>query len=172
MNSSARFVLAVVPLAAYLALLSTLLLGRRPIVLPGRVDFGLFAAGLGGLIVFGPIGGLAAEWIFPGPSGWAWASLTSGYVLVALLWSRRARRRLVVYGVRPSTLERAVVEGLDALPGTFAPMASGYEDRLRDRRVVVEAGWFGAGLVEGFGADSEAMIACLALAIRSRLGRD
>ena len=168
MSPALRAILAIGPLAAYLAAVGGLLAGRRPVVVSGRLDHALLAAGLGGPIVFGPIGGLVADRLFPEPSGWAWAALASIYLWISLLWSRRCRCRLIVYGVDPTALDRAVGEAL--IPG-FSPTTRGFENRASAQRLIVEAGWFGAGTIEAIGNDPSTTIAELRPRLRERLDR-
>ncbi|MEO6809297.1 MAG: hypothetical protein ABI353_09330, partial [Isosphaeraceae bacterium] len=137
MNGTLRVVLALAPLACYFFMLGVWRSGRSPRVVPGPLDFGLLAMGLGGLIAFGPIGSVLIQVIFPGPSVWAWLALAATWALLALFWLPRTARRLVVYNVEPSNLNQAVRDALIELPGSFAPTLTGFEDAEHGRGVAV-----------------------------------
>ncbi len=172
MSPALQVALAVGPLAAYFAALGALQGGRRPVVVPGPIDFLLLATGLGGLIVFGPVGLVLVRSLFPAPSPWAWLALASAYGLFVLLWAPRGARRLVVYHVDPESLRTAVREALMVLPGAFTPTVRGFEDREHGRGLTVEAGArLRAGTVEAYGDRSEPLIAELAPLLRARLRR-
>src|SRR5262249_26865019 len=104
------------PLALYLFWLARAHGGRHPQVVSGPSDFALLALGLGGLVVFGPFGQVLVKILFGKPTALGWLTMTSGLALVAVLASRRAWRRLVVYHVDPDALERAVAAALVQLP--------------------------------------------------------
>ncbi len=169
MNPALQVALVVGPLAAYFAALGILQGGRRPVVVPGAVDFLLLAGGLGGLLVFGPVGMVLVRTLFPAPSVWAWLALVSAYGLFLMVWSPRTAHRLVVYRVRPEELRRVVREALLVLPGAYSPTVRGFEDREHGRGLTVEAsGWLRAGTVEGYGYEAEALIATLGPILRRR----
>lgn len=170
MGGSARLVLVLVPLAIYCATLGALQGSRRPRIVAGPADFGLLAFGLGGLIIFGPIGGFLRDRLFPAPSLASWLALATLYLLLVLLWLPRTARRLVIYNVDPTILRAAVRAALEVLPGSFAPTVRGFED--------ARAGWgfaleFGprqrVATVEGYGRRPEPLVAALTPALRAAL---
>jgi hypothetical protein len=170
MNDTLRLVLALTPLACYFFILGVWRSGRSPRVVPGPLDFGLLAMGLGGLIAFGPIGSVLIQAIFPGPSIWAWLALAATWALFTLLWLPRTARRLVVYNVESSKLNQAVRDALMELPGSFAPTLTGFEDAEHGRGVAVGIGPRSrTGLVEAYGSQSETLTATLGPCLRERL---
>lgn len=164
-----RVALVVGPLAAYFAALGVLQGGRRPVIVPGPWDALLLACGLGGLLVFGPIGELLVRRLFPAPSLWAWLALASAYGLILLVWIPRTSRRLVIYRIRPEDLRRVVREALLALPGAYAPTVRGFEDREHGRGLTVEAShWLRSGTIDAYGRDPEALITAIGPILRDR----
>ncbi len=170
MSPSVRVALALWPLSTYFFALGVLQSGRRPRVLNGPVDFLMLAAGLSGLLVFGPVGEILVRSLFPVVSLWAWLALASSYALLALLWSGRAARRLVIYNVAPEALEPALREAMSQLPGAFVPSVRGFEDASNGRGVTFEVGArLHTGVVEAYGSEPEPLIARLGPALRERL---
>jgi hypothetical protein len=169
MSLAVHVALAVGPLAAYFATLGVLQGGRRPVVVPGPLDFGGLAVGLGGLIVFGPVGNVLVNWLFPAPSVWAWLALASGYGLIVLLLAPRAGGRVVVYNVEPEILRGALHASMARMAGGFAPTVEGYEDAVRGLGVRADAGRLRAATIEAYGAEPERLIAELAPVLREHL---
>src|SRR5580692_8846780 len=91
-----QIVLALSPLAIYFLILGAWQSGRDPQVVPGMLDYGLLAFGVGGLIAFGPIGSGLIRVLFPGESVWAWLASPTLFTLVALLRAPSAHKRVVV----------------------------------------------------------------------------
>jgi hypothetical protein len=133
--------------------------GRHPQVVSGPVDFALLSLGLGGLIVFGPFGQALGKILFGKPTALGWLTMASGLLLVAILTSRRAWRRVVVYHVDPATLDRAVLASLAQLPGRFQRTVNGYEDASRKQAIVVESSsrWMTA-TIEAHGHEPERFV--------------
>ncbi len=107
MPLSVRAALAFLPLSAYFFALGIWQGGTRPRVVSGAKDFGMLAFGLGGLIAFGPLGQVAVDAVFPRPSVAAWMAVASLVGLLAMAWSLRARKRLVIYRVEADPLDHA-----------------------------------------------------------------
>jgi hypothetical protein len=170
MNLAVNVALAVGPLAAYFVMMGVLHGARRPTVVPGPLDFALLAIGLGGVLVFGPVGRMLVDRLFPGPSLWAWLALASAYGLLALLWGPRSARRLVIYHIGPEELRQAVREALLVVPGSFSPTIRGFEDADHSRGLTFEVGdRLRAGVIEAYGREAEALVAALGPVLRERL---
>ena len=114
MTSPVQLALMVTPLAAYFYLLALWQAGRHPRVVAGAVDLWLLALGLGGLVVFGPLGQFVARTLFgrAGPLDWLFLVLV-GFLVVARL-ARRSSRRLVIYHVDAEALDAALRDVLGA----------------------------------------------------------
>jgi hypothetical protein len=164
--------LAVAPLATYLFVLSLWHGGRHPRIVSGLADFALLAFGLGGLVVFGPLGQGLARILFRRPALLDWMALASVFGLVATLLARRSLRRLTVYHVDPEALVRALRETLDQVPGHFVRTLRGFEDRSRARGLTIEVtSSLRAAQLEAFGTDPEGLIQELRPRLRLRLRR-
>jgi hypothetical protein len=87
---------AMLPLAAYLAVIAGLHLRRRPVVLSGAWDALLLAAGVSGLVIAGP---LAVLQPLTGASAWTAAALLAAFAILVAFAILAARPRLVVYNV-------------------------------------------------------------------------
>lgn len=169
MSPAVHVALAVGPLAGYFATLGVLQGGRRPVVVPGALDFALLAVGLGGLIVFGPLGHVLVLLLFPSPSLWAWLALASAYGLATLLGAPRSGRRLIVYNIEAAALRDVLRDALLRLPGSFSPTVRGFEDPELRRGLLVETSRLRAGTVEAYGDAPERLIAALGPLLRDRL---
>lgn len=171
MTGPLQMALTVGPLAGYLFVLGVWQSGRHPRVVAGALDFGLLAFGLGGLLVFGPIGHTLVGLMFPGPSVWAWLALPSLFLLLVLVWLPGTSRRLVVYNIDPETIAPALAAGLATVPGRFVPTLTGFEDADGRRGVSVEGSrWSRTAVVEAHGDAPEALIHALRPALEARLG--
>jgi hypothetical protein len=172
MSSSLQYFLTVGPLAFYFFVLGVWQTGRRPRVVLGPTDVAMLAFGLGGLLVFGPIGHWLVDRLFPGPSVWAWLALPSLFCLLVLLWIPRAARRLVIYNVDRETLERALGEIIGALPVDFARTPHGYLDTNAGRTLNVEVGQRSRiAVIEAKGKDADAVIRAIARELHSKFRR-
>ena len=170
MTPTIRLLLALMPLAGYFAVLGALHTSRRPKVVAGPVDSGCLAFGLGGLIAFGPIGGLVVNAVFPRPNLSAWLAMASLVGLLAMIWASRARTRLVVYNVDAKALSEAVGHVMESASGTVSPTVHGYEDARGRRGVTVEVGRIlGWGLVVAYGENPEALIDAIRSGLAAQL---
>ena len=171
MTPTTRLILALVPLAAYFVLLGVLHSSRRPRVVAGPVDLGSLAFGLGGLIAFGPFGGLVVHSVFPGPNLPAWLAMASLVALLAMMIAARARNRLVVYNVDGQTLTDAVGKVMSEVASPIACTLHGYEDVRGRRGLTVEVGpWFGWGTVTAYGEGPEMLIDTIRPGLSAHLG--
>ena len=138
MASPWQYFLTVGPLGVYLWVLAVWQSGPRPRVVRGLVDFGLLAFGVGGLLAFGPFGGLVASMFHFRPA------LADRTIVVAMLglwgcyFARKALNRVVVYDISPEDLTRAIEDVLNRGGSRFMPTLDGYEDRGSVRGVRVE----------------------------------
>jgi len=161
MNSAVLLALMFGPLAIYLYVIAVWQSGRSPRVVSGPLDFSLLLFGVGGLLVFGPVGRLLAgrAAAFGTPSVWAWLMVSSALGLLALPWLPRSFRRLAIYNVAPEPLAQALREVLKELPGAFEPTLKGYESGEHQQGLIVETTrWFRAAVVEAYGDHSENLI--------------
>jgi hypothetical protein len=172
MSSLWQYALSIGPLAVYLVLLARWHGGLHPRVVSGRADVALLTFGLGGLVLFGPFGQTMTGLLFgrPAPPGSAgWLALASGLTFVALLLSRRASRQLVVYHIDAASLERALLETLEDVPGRYVRTINGFEDHSRARgvRVEVSSRWLTA-TIDAFGREPDRLIRELEGRLRRR----
>lgn len=98
---------AMLPLAAYLAVIATLHLRRRPVILTGAWDAMLLAAGVSGLVIAGP---LALLQPLTGASPWTAAALLAAFAIIVAFAILAARPRLVVYNVGLDQLRPLLVD--------------------------------------------------------------
>ena len=170
MSNPWLYALTVAPLSFYLWVLALWHSGRHPRVVSGPADFALLAAGVGGVLVFGPAGQLAARVVFSRPDPLDWLALLSFYGLLACLLARRAIRRLVVYHVDPAILKSALHEALRPVAGSFQPTLTGFEDRHRGRGLTLElTPWLRSAVVETHGHDAEGLLRAIRPALRRGL---
>ncbi|MHC5544243.1 hypothetical protein ACYOEI_38945, partial [Singulisphaera rosea] len=139
MGDQWQFAFAVFPLALYLYALGYWHGGRHPRVVSGTTDHAFLAFGIGGLVLFGPFGQTMVRTFFRTANLQAWLALTSAYIFVAILISRRASRNLVVYHVDPRSLDAALREALLRVPGNYSRTMQGFEDPATRRGVTVSA---------------------------------
>jgi hypothetical protein len=167
MTPTVRLALALLPLAAYFAVLGAWYAGRRPRVVAGPLDFGFLAFGLGGVIAFGPVGGLVVNAVFPHPNVSAWLAIASLVGLLAMFWAARTKARLVIYHVDGEALKDAVRLAMEGIAGPVMSTVHGFEDATHRRGLRVEIGRsLGYGVIEAYGERPEVLIE----AIRSALG--
>jgi hypothetical protein len=173
MTAAVQIALTATPLAGYFYALGLFHSGRRPRLVPGPLDVGLMAFGLGGLIAFGPFGRsvlgrlVGAE---AGPLAW------SVWVAVVALWSLAlagsAGLRVTVYHLTAGELDRAVREALAGAGGRFTPTLNGFEDAARGAGILVRSvPRLRVGTVEAYGRDPEVLMAELKPRIRDALAR-
>lgn len=162
MLSPWHFAFSVGLLALYLAVLARWHGGRAPRVVSGPADFAFLIFGIGGLVLFGPIGQALAKFLFVKPNTLDWLALASGITLAALLASRRAWRRLVIYHIDAPTLDRALEPLLTQNLGRYIRTIHGFEDsaQLRGIRVEVSTRWRTA-TIEAYGQEPEQLIHAL-----------
>ncbi|AGA26877.1 hypothetical protein [Singulisphaera acidiphila] len=157
-------------LVLYLVILARWHGGRYPRVVSGPADFAFLTFGIGGLVLFGPIGQTLARILFDKPNALDWLALASGMTLAALLISRRAWRRLVVYHVDAATLDRVLEELLTPDAGHFVRTIHGFEDPVRRKgiRIEVSSHWMTA-TIEAYGHEPERLIHALEGGLVDRL---
>jgi hypothetical protein len=146
-------------LALYFLVLARWHGGRYPRVVSGPADFALLTCGIGGFALFGPFGQTLARILFVRPNTLDWLSLASGMTLVALLISRRAWRRLVIYHVDAVTLDRALEEAFAHDGSRFIRTIDGFEEIAEKRGIRVESSsrWMTA-TIEAYGHEPERLI--------------
>jgi hypothetical protein len=98
---------ALVPLAAYFAILAVWHGRRRPVAISGHLDAVALACGLAGLVIAGP---LAVVQPAAGVSAWTSVALLVGFVLLVGFALLAARPRLVIYNVGIDQLRPVVAE--------------------------------------------------------------
>ncbi len=173
MTPSVQIALTATPLAAYFYALGVIHGGRRPRMVPGPVDVGLMAFGLGGLVAFGPFGRSVLGRVVGqevGPLAWSiWVGLV---IIWSIVLAGTAARRVTVYHLTAAELEEAVRAALARLDGRFTPTIGGFEDADRGVGVTVKAlPILRAGVVEAYGRDPDAMIGELKPELRAELSR-
>lgn len=129
--------LALLPLAAYLAVIGSFHLRRRPVVVTGSVDGALLAAGVSGLVMAGP---LALLQPLAGTSPWTAIAFLAACVILVASAILATRPRMVVYNVGLDRLRPVVAElvaGLDPASRwageTVALPSRGLQIHLDDR---------------------------------------
>jgi hypothetical protein len=173
MTTAAQIALTATPLAAYLYTIGLFHGSSRPRVIPGRLDFGLLAVGVGGLVAYGPFGQAFVGRVAGANAGWtAWLAWTAVVGVWALALAAGAGRRVAIYNVGPAELDRAMVEALSMPDWRFEPTLDGYEDVARRLAVRVKASSrFHAGSVEARGQEPEAFLRAILPRLRSALAR-
>jgi hypothetical protein len=165
-----QYLLMVGPLAFYLWILAWWNSGRSPRVVPGLVDFGLLAFGLGGVLAFGPIGQLTARVLFGNPGTSDWLVILAGLGVLTSLLARKSLHRVVVYRVSPEDLRHALEASLAQTGGSFVRTLRGFEDRESGRGLNVEVTkWFRCALIEAHGRNPEGLIQEIRPRLRTRL---
>ena len=129
--------LAVVPLAVYLYVLGLWHGGKHPRVVAGPVDLAWLGLGLSGLVAFGPFGRVVVGGLFgPTATPVAWGAWVAALVLVAALYARTGRRRLVIYHIGPGEANAVTATSL-AGSGAWIETLHGFEDRGRRTSVAL-----------------------------------
>jgi hypothetical protein len=163
MRTAVQLASMVGPLTVYLYVIAVWQSGRHPRIVSGFVDLALLLFGLSGLVLFGPVGRLllvrAGAGPFGAPSLWAWLALASSLSLLAVPWLPRSFRRLVIYNVDRDSVNLALRNTLQALPGDYAPTLRGFEDRKHHRGLSLEiTAWGRTAVIEAYGDDPESLI--------------
>jgi hypothetical protein len=136
MTGPVQLALMVTPLATYLYLMAVWQAGRYPRVLSGSVDVWLLALGLGGLVLFGPVGDWLTGLISSRPRVLHHVLVDLLATLLVARAARWSRRRLVIYHVDASALDAALLGALGA--SRYSKMLDGFEDRERACGIRVE----------------------------------
>jgi hypothetical protein len=158
--------------ALYLFILATWHGGSRPRMVSGFRDIAMLTFGIGGLLLFGPFGQSLARLLFGKPGTLAWVTLAAGMSLIVVLLSRRAWHRLVIYHVAPASLEKALREVLDQMPGRFVTTLHGYEDTKRERGLWVEVSpKMKTATIEAYGHDPARLIQELEPELKKQLAQ-
>jgi hypothetical protein len=167
MTSPVQLALMVTPLAVYLYVLAVWQAGRHPRVVTGSRDVWLLALGLGGLVLFGPLGDWLEGLLSSSPRLLHRLLLALVATLAVARLALRSGTRLVIYHVDRATLHAALTDALG--PERFSRTLGGYEEREGARGVRVEHSprWQWA-VVEGFGAGADGLIADLAPRLQER----
>lgn len=113
-----RFAIAVVPLAAYLAVLGLVNLRPRPLVASGASDLVALGLGIVGLMFVGPIELFRPEMATGQFLNYIWIILLLLYLLTLALIALVARPRLVIYNMTPDELRPALSEAAGKVDST------------------------------------------------------
>lgn len=105
-----RFAIAMIPLAAYLAVVGLVNCSRRPLVTTGACDIAALGIGLVGLVFIGPIELFRPELATTQFLNYIWPLLVAFYLLWIALAAMVARPRLVVYNMTPDELRPILSE--------------------------------------------------------------
>lgn len=105
-----RFAIAVIPLAAYLAVVGWANCRRRPLVVSGASDIAALGLGLVGLVFVGPIELFRPELATNQFLNYIWLVLLMFYLLWVVLAAMISRPRLVVYNLTPEELRPLLSE--------------------------------------------------------------
>ncbi|MBM4010209.1 MAG: hypothetical protein ACKO4Z_05470 [Planctomycetota bacterium] len=108
--------LALLPLAAYLVVIGSFHLRRRPVLVAGAVDGALLAAGVSGLVMAGP---LALLQPLAGTSPWTAVAFLAACVIMLAFAILATRPRIVIYNIGLDRLRPVVAE----LVGCLDPAA-------------------------------------------------
>lgn len=102
--------IALLPLIAYLMLLSLIRLSGRVLITTGGRDIAALGFSVAGLVAIGP-----GELFFPKAAAgvfgaWVWLALATFYALIVSLLALTSRPRLVVYGRAPNQMLAPLLE--------------------------------------------------------------
>jgi hypothetical protein len=114
-----RFAIAVVPLAAYLAVVGLVNLRPRPLVVSGSSDIVALGMGLVGLVFVGPIELFRPELATGQFLNYIWPILLLLYLLTLALIGLVSRPRLVFYNLAPEELRPALSEAASKVDPTL-----------------------------------------------------
>lgn len=121
-----RLSIALVPIAAYLALLALVNIRRRPFLTTGGSDLATLGAACSGLVLVGPIELFRPQAASAQFGGYVWLFLLAFYWLWVWLAVLLSRPRLVVYNVSSEELRPLLSE----VARTIDPMARWTGDSL------------------------------------------
>jgi hypothetical protein len=171
MTGALQLALAVGPLAVYLYVVAIWQSGRHPRVVAGVWDYVLLLFGVGGLVLFGPLGWLLVTQAAPGrPTVLHWLALASALGLLAVPFLPRAFRRIVIYNIDPATLDSALRETLESIAGSFVKTVRGYDDASQRRGLDLEIHpWMRTAVVETHGNGAEPLAKTLLHGLDERL---
>jgi hypothetical protein len=170
MSTALLLVLSAAPLACYFWVLALWHGGHHPRLVSGRTDFLVLAAGVGGLLTFGPFGQIVMSMILGEPSLAGWVLVTAVAALGAVAWGRRAGHRLVIYHIDPESLDLVLQDALDLRSGRFRRILGGFEDRAGTVGLSVEASRrFHYAVITARGEKPEGLLADLRPALANRL---
>ncbi len=114
-----RFAIAVVPLAAYLAVVGWVNCRRRPLLTSGACDITALGIGLLGLVFVGPIELFRPELATTQFLNYIWPLLVALYLLWIALAAMVSRPRLVVYNLTPAELRPVLSDAAGTVDGSF-----------------------------------------------------
>ena len=138
MSPLVRYLLAAGPLSAYFFLLALWQGGRHPRVIGGFWDAFLLAAGIGGLVAFGPLGHWIVLSLFHRPQLLDWLAVVAVELMLASVLAQRSWRRIVIYHIEPDALDEILTEALAQTSARFDRTVHGFQDRRSDNRIDVE----------------------------------
>ncbi|WP_442482672.1 hypothetical protein [Aeoliella sp. SH292] len=114
-----RLAIAVVPLAAYLAVLGWANIRRRPLVTTGACEIAALGIGLIGLVFVGPIELFRPELATNQFHNYIWLVLLALYLLWVALAAMICRPRLVVFNSTPEELRPLLSEAAGTVDASF-----------------------------------------------------
>ncbi len=114
-----RFAIAVIPLAAYLAVVGWVNCRRRPLLTSGACDISALGIGLLGLVFVGPIELFRPELATTQFLNYIWGLLVAFYLLWIALAAMVSRPRLVVYNMTPDELRPILSDAAGTVDATY-----------------------------------------------------
>ena len=114
-----RYTIAIVPLAAYLAVLGLVNCRRRPLVTSGASEIAALGIGLVGLVFVGPIELFRPELATVQFLNYVWFVLLAFYLLWVVLAAMITRPRLVIYNMTPEELRPLLSDAAGTVDATF-----------------------------------------------------
>lgn len=114
-----RLAIAVVPLAAYLAVLGWANVRRRPLVTTGACEIAALGIGLLGLVFVGPIELFRPELATIQFLNYIWLVLLAFYLLWVALAAMICRPRLVIFNITPDELRPLLIEAAGTVDASF-----------------------------------------------------
>lgn len=113
-----RFAIAVIPLAAYLAVLGIVNMRSRPQLTSGAGEIAALGLGIAGLVFVGPIELFRPELATVQFLNYIWLVLLAFYLLWVTLAAMISRPRLVVYNATPDELRPLLTEAAGNVDST------------------------------------------------------